>query len=149
MHCSLWVIPEAVFPFDEDGDEDAIYRICEHCGQRCDDYKDGVLSISTDGADDRMPHKERRTDQIGSWSLIGHSFIELNEMTNGLLQEVVGYYQEGRFIRLFHKREELRQLRVIAEGMDAGHFRSFLIILVDFAEEALRKHGKEAVIVNW
>lgn len=149
MRCSLWVVPETVFPLDEEGTVDDLYQVHECCGQQCDKYKEGVSRISTDGADDRMrmPY-ENKLDQIGSWSLNNHAFADLDEKTGGLLREVVGEYQEGECIRLFHNREELKQLRVIADGMEAGHHKSFLTILVDYAEGAFQKYGEQAAISN-
>lgn len=146
MRCYLLVVPETVFPFDEEGTVDDLYRVHECCGQHCDKYKDGVFELSTTSADDRMPYKG--LDRINSWSLHNHAFANLDEKTGGLLRKVVGEYQEGACIRLAHNREELKQLRVTAEGMKAGHFKSFLIILVDYAEEALQKYREQAVINN-
>ncbi|KKS38564.1 MAG: hypothetical protein A3G49_06665 [Candidatus Sungbacteria bacterium RIFCSPLOWO2_12_FULL_41_11] len=147
MRCFLWVVSETVFPLDEEGTVDDLYQVHECCSQRCDKYKEGVSEISTDGADDKMPCEDKLRG-IGSWSLNNHSFADLDEKTGGLLREVVGDYQEGECVRLFHNREELKQLRVIAEGMEAGHYKFFLVILVDCAEDALQKYGEQAAISN-
>lgn len=147
MRCHLWVVPETVFPFDEEGTVDDLYQIHECCGQRCDKHKEGVSEISTDGADDKMPYEDNLR-RIGSWSLNNHAFANLDEKTGGLLRKVVGEYQEDECVRLFHNREKLKQLRVIAEDMEAGHYKSFLTILVDYAEDALQKYGEQAAISN-
>lgn len=148
MHCDLWVIPTTGFPIEEEFPVDDLYQVHECCGQHCDQYKEGVSKIDTSEAEKRMPDYPRN-----SWSLNNHTFWGLDEKTGGLLQEVVGDYETNICLRLVHLREELKQLRVIADAMETGnqgieHCKAFLNILVDCAEDAIQKYGEQAAISN-